>query len=67
LWLALSIDHRGRSSIHAAVGSASGSPCYTALQCRRWQTVIAFRAVAVTSVELQIGQTLQVAGNGSTA
>jgi hypothetical protein len=47
---------------HAAVGSASGITCHTALQFRQWQTAIDFRTVTLTSVEPQIGQTLQVAG-----
>jgi hypothetical protein len=33
-----------------------------ALHFAQWQTVIVLRATAVTSVEAQIGQTLQVAG-----
>jgi hypothetical protein len=49
-------------SIHAAVVSASGSTCHTALHFRQWQTVIVFRTVAWTSVDPQTGHTLQVAG-----
>jgi hypothetical protein len=37
----------GRS--HAAVGSASGRTCRTALHFRQWQTVMVFRMVACTS------------------
>jgi hypothetical protein len=50
----------GRS--HAAVGSASGRTCQTALHFRQWQTVMVFRTVACTSVEPHTGHVLQMAG-----
>jgi len=50
------------SQIQAADVAASVNTCHTALHFRQWQTVIVLRAVACTSVEPQIGQTLQVSG-----
>ena len=46
---------------HAAVGSASGSTCQTALHFWQWQTVIVFLAVDFTSTEPQTGHKSQVA------
>ena len=39
----------------------SGRTCHTALHFAQWQIVIVLRGKAVTSVEAQIGQTLQTA------
>jgi hypothetical protein len=47
---------------HAAVGSASGRTCQTALHFRQWQTVMVFRTVACTSVEPHTGHVLQMPG-----
>jgi hypothetical protein len=45
-----------------ADGSTSGTTCHTALQTQHRQTVTVLRTVAVSAVEPQIGQILQVAG-----
>jgi hypothetical protein len=46
---------------HAAVGSASGRTCQTALHFWQWQIVIVVLAVDLTSTEPQIGHESQVA------